>query len=334
MRRFFCLAGLLLMLMTLMPAQATAASNASNAGDGRWVNPISDVCWKCLFPMTLGNIQLAAGPQPDTTNPSMPIQICSYGIFYRIGLAIGFWEPMAMVDVTREPGVMVNMGGFKIDLGRTGTGTAGQSDRPVAGTFYHVHWYKYPLIYWLNIIATEGCMQTGDMDIAYLSEVDPLWNDSTLSMLINPEAVLFGNLLAQGACAADAIASSAGLPLSPLFWCAGSQGSIYPLTGFTSGEFSPLESSLLVSERMAFKLHREGLVWNTVGADYAVCYEYPSPIIPKERWRYQMVNMYPETTNCHPFGASTQLWGTTHNSPSSKKNFGYLFWRKRNCVYI
>jgi conjugal transfer pilus assembly protein TraU len=61
-----------------------------------------------------------------------------------------------MVDVTREPGVMVNMGGFKIDLGRTGTGTAGQSDRPAAGTFYHVHWYKYPLIFWLNIITSLG----------------------------------------------------------------------------------------------------------------------------------------------------------------------------------
>lgn len=67
--------------------------------------------------MTLGNIQLASGPQKDTSNPSSPIQICPVGILYRIGLAIGFWEPMAMVDVTREPGVMVNMGGFKIDPG-------------------------------------------------------------------------------------------------------------------------------------------------------------------------------------------------------------------------
>ncbi|HED1421617.1 TPA: conjugal transfer pilus assembly protein TraU [Kluyvera georgiana] len=323
----------LAMLFPLLLARPDVAQ-ASNAGDGRWVNPITDVCWKCLFPMTLGNIKLANGPQPDTSNPSSPIQFCPMGIFWRIGLAIGFWEPMAMTDVTREPGVMVNMGGFKIDLGRTGTGTAGQSDRPAAGAFYHVHWYKYPLIYWLNIITSMGCMQTGDMDIGYLSEVDPMWNDSTLSMIINPEATLFGNLIAQGACAADAAASSAGLPLSPLFWCAGAQGSMYPLTGYTSGEFSPLESSLLVSERMAFKLHREGLVWNSIGADTAVCNQYPSPIMPKERWRYQMVNMYPETNNCHPFGASTQLWGTTHNSPQSKKNFGYLLWRKRNCVFL
>ncbi|WP_414057635.1 conjugal transfer pilus assembly protein TraU, partial [Pantoea dispersa] len=256
MKRFL----LILCLLTAGIMAKPVMAATSNAGDGRWVNPISDVCWKCLFPMTLGSIQLASGAHPDTPNPASPIQLCPYGIFYRLGLAIGFWEPLAMTDVTREPGVMVNMGGFKIDLGRTGTGRGGQSDAPTPGSFYHVHWYKYPLIFWLNIITSEGCMQTGDMDIAYLSEVDPLWNDSTLAMILNPEVALFSNLLAQGACAADSIASTAGMPLDPLFWCAGAQGSMYPFTGYTSNEFSPLEASLLVSERMAFKLHREGLV--------------------------------------------------------------------------
>jgi len=75
-------------------------------------------------------------------------------------------------------------------------------------------------------------------------------------------------------------------------------------------------------------------VMETVGADVAVCYEYPSPIIPKSRWRYQMVNMYPEASDCHPFGTTTQLWGSVHNAPTSKKNFGYLLWRKRNCAYL
>ena len=35
-------------------------------------------------------------------------------------------------------------------LGRTGTGRGGQSDSPTPGSFYHVHWYKYPLTWWLN----------------------------------------------------------------------------------------------------------------------------------------------------------------------------------------
>ena len=115
MKRFL----LILCLLTAGIMAKPVMAAASNAGDGRWVNPISDVCWKCLFPMTLGSIQLASGAHPDTPNPASPIQLCPYGILYRLGLAIGFWEPLAMTDVTREPGVMVNMGGFKIDLGRT-----------------------------------------------------------------------------------------------------------------------------------------------------------------------------------------------------------------------
>lgn len=66
-------------------------------------------------------------------------------------------------------------GGFSINLGKTGMGTARKDDKQVNGAFYHVHWYKYPLTYWLNIITSAGCLEGGDMDIAYLSEIDPTW---------------------------------------------------------------------------------------------------------------------------------------------------------------
>jgi conjugal transfer pilus assembly protein TraU len=45
-----------------------------------------------------------------------------------------------------------------------------------------------------------------------------------LGFLQNPEAFLFGNLIAQAACAADSLATLTGLPLDSLFWCAGAQG--------------------------------------------------------------------------------------------------------------
>lgn len=61
------------------------------------------------------------------------------------------------------------------------------------GAFYHVHWYKYPLTYWLNIITSLGCLEGGDLDIAYLSEIDPTWTDSSLTTILNPEAVIFAN---------------------------------------------------------------------------------------------------------------------------------------------
>lgn len=277
------------LLILLLMAFAFSWSSVSNAAttsasvecEGRFVNPITDVCWECIFPVTIGNVPVAKGRQPDTPNPGMPIQFCPMGIFYRVGLAIGYWEPMALTDVTRSPYCMVNLGGFNINVGNVGTGTGGQENRANPGAFYHVHWYKYPLTYWLNIITSMGCLQGGDMDIGYLSELDPMWDSSSLSMIIQPEAILFGNVIAQAACAADAAASLVHMPLDPLFWCAGSQGSMYPFNGWVSNEFSPMQTSLLLSERMAFKLHRQGMIMNSVGADTAVCFEYPSPIIPK-----------------------------------------------------
>lgn len=255
----------------------------------------------------------------------MPIQICPAPppLFRRIGLAIGYWEPMALTDVTRSPGCMVNLGFSLPAFGKTAQGTAKKDEKQVNGAFYHVHWYKYPLTYWLNIITSLGCLEGGDMDIAYLSEIDPTWTDSSLTTILNPEAVIFANPIAQGACAADAIASAFNMPLDVLFWCAGSQGSMYPFNGWVSNESSPLQSSLLVSERMAFKLHRQGMIMETIGKNNAVCNEYPSPILPKERWRYQMVNMYPDSGQCHPFGRSVTRWETGKNPPNTKKNFGY-----------
>ncbi|WP_431061392.1 TraU family protein, partial [Staphylococcus aureus] len=48
--------------------------------EGNFVNPITDVCWECIFPVTIGNVPVVKGRQPDTPNPSMPIQFCPMGI--------------------------------------------------------------------------------------------------------------------------------------------------------------------------------------------------------------------------------------------------------------
>ncbi|EBW3899560.1 conjugal transfer protein TraU [Salmonella enterica subsp. enterica serovar Panama] len=331
MKRYLAGLGLMLLCLTGMSGTAQAASAEC---EGNFVNPITDVCWECIFPVTIGNVPVVKGRQPDTPNPSMPIQFCPMGILYRVGLAIGYWEPMALTDVTRSPYCMVNLGGFNINIGNVGSGTGGQENRANPGAFYHVHWYKYPLTYWLNIITSMGCLQGGDLDIGYLSELDLMWDSSSLSMIIQPEAILFGNVIAQGACAADAVASLVGKPIDALFWCAGSQGSMYPFNGYVSNEFSPLQTSLLLSERMAFKLHRQGMIMNSIGENTSVCFEYPSPIMPKSRWRYHLVNKYPDAGQCHPLGRSVTRWETGKNMPNDRRNFGYLFWRKRNCVFL
>lgn len=179
------------LLMLFLLAGHVPAASADSACEGRFVNPITDICWSCIFPLSLGSIKVSQGKVPDTANPSMPIQICPAPppLFRRIGLAIGYWEPMALTDVTRSPGCMVNLGFSLPAFGKTAQGTAKKDEKQVNGAFYHVHWYKYPLTYWLNIITSLGCLEGGDLDIAYLSEIDPTWTDSSLTTILNPEAV-------------------------------------------------------------------------------------------------------------------------------------------------
>lgn len=312
-------------------------ASAGELCDGNWINPITDVCWECIFPMSIGNTKVSSGSLPDTTNPSA-IQTCPFPppIFKRVGVAIGYWEPSAVTDVTRSPMCMVNLGGmqiggFKKALIGSASKAGGREDGRT-GTFYHTHWYQYPLISWLKIFSEDMCMQGGEFDIGYMSELDPMWNDDLLSVFVNPEAVLFGNPIAQFACVADAIAADTNLPLDALFWCAGSHGSIYPFTGTTSTENSPLNQAVLMSERMNFKLHRQGVVQDTFPYDTAVCFSGSVPIVPKERYRYQLVNPIPNANACHPYGRNVMRWQVGHDTPTTSKNYGYLIWRKRNCV--
>ena len=113
--------------------------------------------------------------------------------------------------------------------GRGRTGSSGGDGS--SGSVWHVHYYTYPLLSWIGALLDLGCLESGGLDIAWVSELDPTWNDEELALLVNPEAVLFADLPAQAACAADCAAASTGLPRDELFWCAGCQGGMYPLTG-------------------------------------------------------------------------------------------------------
>src|SRR3546814_1483579 len=98
----------------------------------------------------------------------------------------------------------------------------------------------------MEIVADFLCLESGSIDILYISEIDPLWQDSELTAIINPEAVLFANPLALAACAADCVASTAKLPIDEMFWCAGCQGSMYPMNGNVSASIGHVQASRLV----------------------------------------------------------------------------------------
>jgi conjugal transfer pilus assembly protein TraU len=251
-----------------------------------------------------------------------------------MGLSIGYWEPARLVDITRHPFCFVNLGGMSLSFGHSlRTGTISTRLNGSQNSSYHVHWYVYPLIYWLGLITDAICVEHSGFDLAYLTELDPLWQDDELTFLLNPEAILFSNRVAQAACAADCVSASAHLPNDKLFWCAGCQGPMYPMTGHVAAHESGSQASVLLLERMTFKLHREGLL-PCVSGKKALCTPYFKPIMDKSAYRYQMV--YPLATTharfgCNPYGRTTVLWESAHEYPVKGEDFGYLIWRKRNC---
>lgn len=307
---------------------------------GDFINPLN-ICWKCLFPLSIGKMEVKGGDLPDSLdNPSSPIGVCpDPKIGLRVGLNIGFWEPSAVTDVTDTPYCLPSLGGLKLDMGVGSKGQGGHGSRPLKHhDFFNVHWYKYPLLSWLNIITSVGCMQGGDFDIAFMTELDPTWDDSQMASIFNPEAFIFANPLTQSACAADAISvATIKRPIDQLFWCAGSQGSMYPFSGHAVSSQSPVSSAVLFTERLDYKLHRLGLVedsnpiGNTVSS---VCEQHYSPVLKKSRYRYEMVNPVVDAKNCYPFGTSTIRWEAGHIKPNYPSQFSMLVWRKRNCTFL
>ena len=80
-----------LFLAGIAAAPAFAAGTPGKC-TGRFVNPLTDICWSCLFPMSVGglNIWPSLAGRPATDNPDLPV--CACGL--RLGIAMGFWEPV------------------------------------------------------------------------------------------------------------------------------------------------------------------------------------------------------------------------------------------------
>jgi len=306
---------------------------------GRFVNPITDICWSCLFPITIGPANINRSGREDTSNPHQIPCWCPRPPIPGLvpGVPVGFWEPARLIDITRTPFCMVNMGGLQLSKSTVGFGIHGQKGTGTTkSSFYQVHWYVYPVIYWLELLVDFLCLEQQSFDVAYITELDPLWNADELSFILNPEAVLFGNPIAQAACSADCAATSAGFPMDALFWCGGCQGSLYPFTGNSTAHIGGVQGSLLLAQRMMAKLHRELLLWDTSGSQ-ALCAKYPLPIIKKSQYKTQMTYPRPTTRGpmaCNPLGRTEVIWGSGREFPYKGEDFGYLIWRKRNCCVL
>ena len=103
------------------------------------------------------------------------------------------------------------------------------------------------------------------------------------------------------------------MPIASLFWCAGCQGSIYPMGGHVATHIGGVQASTLITQRMTAKMHRQ-LVTFTGAGSAGLCGYYPLPIMDKTHYKLQMVYPVPATAReagqcCQPYGRTTMIWG-------------------------
>jgi conjugal transfer pilus assembly protein TraU len=334
------------LLLSCWLGQAVAQGTADNDNTqkettckGKFPNPVNDICWRCMLPISIGSSAIVnTGSQRDIRNPSFPICYCGTGFDARYGLSLGFWEPVKMMEVPRRNWCFPLLGGVQVkgpkkpDHGRG----ARQQQRQSSAVFYQAHDYTFPILYLLGVANGHPCLTQSAMDLGYVTELDPSWNDPSMSAIFNAEAVLFANPIAIAACAADCIAATVNFPLQPLFYCAGCQGSGYPQQGFVTHHNGGVDTSLLLSQRLLAKLHKFNLAWAYHNENIALCGPVPKQIIDRRAYKTQMLYPTPNTRTfngkcCQTLGETSITWNAGKEYPIGGEDFGYLFFRKRNC---
>jgi len=173
---------------TLCTLILLASANHASAGA---YNPISDTDWRQMTK------DIGFAGACSCKDKGIPI-----------GVKFHYWEPIATLEVIRKPWSMPSFG---IGGSKT-TKQAGHFKKNHQGktkSFWQVHYVKYPVFAVLQLADLVICGSLGSIDIGYMSEIDPTWNDGDLSLLMDFAALLTNNPIAQLACLPDALVNSA-----------------------------------------------------------------------------------------------------------------------------
>jgi conjugal transfer pilus assembly protein TraU len=295
---------------------------------------VTDICWTCIFPIRVAGVTISdEAPVPDGAVTS-PLCVCedNQGV-PRPGVTTSMWEPARLVEFQRVPGCSSVLGGTRFPFDRMNQGHHGEATYDGGdGSFTHYHYYTYPVMQMLDMFVKESCNPDGymELDMMYMSELDPTWNNDELAFFTNPEAAAVANPVATLACTADAASANLGQPIKEMFWCAGSWGNIYPLSGNQNGGKGVVKDTSLLKTRVLAALHRRGLAYGTMGEE-AMCEGNIVPTLPKTQYKFTMLHPVPETESDHVIGESTMTWGLSRTIPAIGQDPIYMIWRWNDC---
>ncbi|MBX2807133.1 MAG: TraU family protein [Cellvibrionaceae bacterium] len=295
---------------------------------------IDKFCWGCVVPIRVSGVNIGEGEIPEDAVDD-PLCVCYDDLNVpEPGFTHSMWMPARLIELQRVPGCSSVFNGVRFPFDRLKEGMihTDSSTDTAELTYLHYHYYAFPVLMILNMMSNRGCIADGfnDLDLMYMSEVDPTWNNSVLAFFTNPEAAAVANPVAIAACAADAAAAATGNPINGQFWCAGAWGHIYPLAGDTHGSSENVRKSSLLKVRAQSALHRRFLAHKTSGRD-AMCASQVDPIMDKDMYGYTLIHPLPETDKKHVLGAPTLVWGVGRTIPAVGEDLVYVIWRWSDC---
>jgi conjugal transfer pilus assembly protein TraU len=316
----------MLVLLCALPFAGVVAPDTAEAFCQRSTNvlarSLATTCWECMFPMSMSGVTL-----------------------FNAGLPFGIWEPKNLIEVVHDPLCFPSLG-VSLASGFTHIGRGSESTQmdgtELNHTFWNVHYISYPLWFLIGIGLDIACLNPGGIvdkiDVVFISEVDPSWNDDILNLMLFPEALLIANPMALSACAADSLAASVGFPIDALFWCAGSQGFLYPPDGNYSGAGTDLGPAALSGFHMLSKLARVGAEAYTAGNGPLICDDFPTGLIVKSQYKYQLIYPIPNTGAigpcCQPIGRTLMMWGLNKSIPAVGEDYVFLLWKLQRCCLL
>jgi conjugal transfer pilus assembly protein TraU len=333
-----------LLTALLMAGAALGSLSSAEPGigpicTGRFPNLITDVCYDCMFPVSLaGNLVNIGTSGDDYDSGAGGSPVCACLSTLSVGTPVSFWEPTFMVDVTNKPGCMPLLGGIDISppFNSLEYGAEQRSAAPAGSlkksAFMHVNEYINPVMTALGVISDSPCLDQRGFDVPFISWADPTWNDDALAMILTPYGYAFAGIPSIAAEAPDAIAATTGFPTASLFWVAGAWGPMYPVTGNVATTNSPEQTAHLLTARLFAKLHAAGVQQSTAGPEaLRSCGAMGIPEFLMDKRQYKTNRIFPFPDNmCTPFGRPLLLQEKGAARPQDK-DYGYFIFRKKDC---
>ena len=348
-RRLAALAVGLIGALAIATAPDEAGAQTCPASDMLGEGLVNNICWDCIFPLRISGVTIfksslsgggtdakgfALSSRPEVPSGAANKSFCACnegsGLPYA-GIPIGMWLPSTLYETTFAPGCSSVLGGIRLGIsdplyrGTSGFPAGDLTDQ----SFNHVHLYSYPLVAMMELF-TSCESQFSDIDVLYMSEVDPMWNDPVIALYGNPMSIFGTSLPAQAACAADAVSASMGKPIDELFWCGGTWSStMAPYTGIEHAQ-GPMQFSSATSQKLLAMNVARGITRNKKGND-ALCKAQFDPMIERSGYRWQVAWPRPEGTRNHASGETPLRWAGGRLMPGVAELPIYLLWEWTDC---